>query len=104
MPTVSIDNPMLNSPFEESARHFTFDEHGITGQVAEGRRRSTYFVPLARPRARGGGQLSLPGDWVAEGMTDNDFINPIREQVTARRTSGRGVRLHRGLQGLDSDV
>ena len=70
MPPVVIENPILNSPFTEPARHFRFDEDGITSEVAEGRRRSTYFIPIPKPRVRGGDQLRLPGDWVGERMTD----------------------------------
>jgi type III restriction enzyme len=70
VPPVVIENPILNSPFTEPARHFRFDEDGITSEVAEGRRRSTYFIPIPKPRVRGGDQLRLPGDWVGERMTD----------------------------------
>ncbi len=83
MPPVVIDNPILNSPFREPARHFRFDDDGITNEIAEGRRRSMYFIPIPKPRTTGGAQLSLPGDWVAERMTDNDFINRVREHVGA---------------------
>lgn len=64
MPPVSIENPILNSPFAEPTRHFKFDEDGITSEIGEGRRRSTYFIPIAKPKIKGGAQLSLPGDWV----------------------------------------
>ena len=87
MPPVVIENPILNSPFTEPARHFKFDEDGITSEVAEGRRRSTYFIPIPKPKVRGGAQLSLPGDWVGERMTDNDFINRVREHVGAWRSA-----------------
>ena len=87
MPPVAIDNPILNSPFREPARHFRFDDDGITNETAEGRRRSTYFIPIPKPRMKGGAQLSLPGDWVAERMTDNDFINRVREHVSAWRSA-----------------
>ncbi len=30
MSQVVIDNPVINSPFEESRRHFRFDDDGIT--------------------------------------------------------------------------
>ena len=66
MPPVVIDNPILNSTFTEPSRHFRFDEDGITGEIAEGRWRSTYFIPIAKPRTKGGAQLNLPGDWVGE--------------------------------------
>jgi len=32
---VIIPNPVLNPPFDESARHFYFDEDGITDEVVE---------------------------------------------------------------------
>ena len=41
-----IENPILNSPFEEPARHFRFDEEGITPGIVEARRPSSYFVPI----------------------------------------------------------
>jgi hypothetical protein len=53
--------------------------------IAEGRRRSTYFIAIAKPKVKGGAQLTLPGDWVGERMADNDFVNRVREQVTAWR-------------------
>jgi hypothetical protein len=37
VPPVVIDNPILNSPFTEPARHFRFDDDGITNEIAEGR-------------------------------------------------------------------
>jgi len=43
---VVIDNPILNSPFGEPARHFRFGEAGITSEVVEERRASAYFVPI----------------------------------------------------------
>jgi type III restriction enzyme len=33
---VSIENPILNSPFTEPARHFRFDEQGITPDMSRG--------------------------------------------------------------------
>ena len=79
MPT-TIENPILNSPFREPSRHFRFDEDGITTEVVEGRRLSTYFVPIPAPKKKGGAQLSLgmQGDWTAERMKANDFINDVR--------------------------
>ncbi len=87
MPPVVIDNPILNSPFREPTRHFRFDDDGITNEIADGRRRSTYFIPIPKPKVKGGNQLSLPGDWVPERMTDNDFINRVREHVGAWRSA-----------------
>ena len=85
----TIVNPILNSPYREPGRHFRFDEDGITAEVAEGRRLSTYFVPIPAPKKKGGAQLSLgmQGDWTAERMKANDFINDIRRYVAAWRQS-----------------
>jgi hypothetical protein len=49
---VVIDNPILNSPYEEPSRHFRFSDEGITDEIAEGRRRSGYFVPVPAARTR----------------------------------------------------
>jgi type III restriction enzyme len=43
---VVIQNPVLNSPYEEPKRHFVFDKDGITDQIAETRRLSPYFLPI----------------------------------------------------------
>jgi type III restriction enzyme len=38
---VAIEDPILNSPFDEPQRHFRFDEDGITDEIAECRRPSS---------------------------------------------------------------
>lgn len=38
MPVV-IDNPILNLPFREPARHFRFDQDGITNEIETGEER-----------------------------------------------------------------
>lgn len=50
---------MINSPFLEPARHFRFEDDGITDEIVAGRRTSSYFVPIAQPRKRGGKQKDL---------------------------------------------
>ena len=87
MPPVVIDNPILNSPFAELARHFRFDDDGITSEIAQGRRRSTYFIPIPKPKVRGGGQIAFAGDFATEQARDNDFINRVREHVGAWRSA-----------------
>ncbi|VTU00856.1 type iii restriction res subunit : Type III restriction-modification enzyme,R/helicase subunit OS=Nitrolancea hollandica Lb GN=NITHO_2210002 PE=4 SV=1 [Gemmataceae bacterium] len=53
MPPVVIDNPIVNSPFAEPSRHYRFDDaNNITADVIEGRRTSSYFVPIAAPKKR----------------------------------------------------
>jgi len=48
MTQVVIENPVINSPFEEPHRHFHFTEEGITNEIVEARRISSYFP---RPKA-----------------------------------------------------
>jgi type III restriction enzyme len=89
MPPTTIENPILNSPYRVPTRHFRFDDDGITSEIVEGRRLSTYFVPIPPPKKRGGQplQLTLQGDWTAERMKANDFINQVRDHVAAWRRS-----------------
>ena len=42
-----IADPILNSPFVEPARHFKFDDGGITNEILTGPRPSSHFVPSA---------------------------------------------------------
>ena len=53
MKPVVIENPILNSPFEMPRRHFKFDDDGITDEIVEGRRPSSYFIPIASPKKKG---------------------------------------------------
>jgi len=48
VPQVVIENPILSSPFDEPRRHFRFGEDGITDEITEARRVSSYFVPRSR--------------------------------------------------------
>ena len=59
MRQIVIENPVINSPFEEPARHFRFDEEGITNEIVSGRRTSSYFVPIAKTKKKGRGR-TLP--------------------------------------------
>lgn len=49
---VVIENPILNSPFHEPARHFKFSQEGITSEIVESRRVSAYFVPVPRSKKK----------------------------------------------------
>ncbi len=85
MAQVVIENPILNSPFEEPKLHFRFSQEGITNELAEGRRVSSYFIPIPRPRARGKGQLIFDTEWTQERIKENEFINQVRERVARWR-------------------
>ncbi|HVF53166.1 MAG TPA: DEAD/DEAH box helicase family protein [Actinomycetota bacterium] len=85
---MQIDNPVLNSPFEEPRLHFKFDDQGITGEVVEERRVSTYFVPIPQSKKKAG-QESFDTEWTKERMEENAFINQVRSEVKAWRDGGR---------------
>jgi type III restriction enzyme len=87
---VVIENPILNSPFAEPSRHFRFDDDGITSDIVEGRRISSYFVPIARPRKKAPGQpgLGFDTEWTQDRIEENREINRIRQSVARWRQGG----------------
>jgi type III restriction enzyme len=92
VPTVRIiENPIINSPFEEPKLHHSFDDEGITPELAEGRRPSIHFIPIPRPKKRGGAQLDLNTQWTNDRIVEtetNKTINRIRERVALWRQGG----------------
>lgn len=80
-----IDNPILNTPFREPSRHFRFGEEGITSEVVEARRVSSYFVPI--PASKKKGQLQLT-EWTEDRIEENQFINDVRRKVGMWRGGG----------------
>ena len=66
MNQVVIENPILNSPYGEPNRHFRFTEDGITNEIIESRRISSYFVPKL---------LNITRRWLSECVIykDNTF-------------------------------
>src|SRR3989338_9206006 len=89
MKQVVIENPILNSPFVEPARHFKFSEEGITDEILEARRISSYFVPIARPKKKGkSAQLTFETEWTQDLVEENKFINQIRSRVAIWRQGG----------------
>jgi type III restriction enzyme len=73
-----VDNPILNSPFEEPTRYWAYEE----GQPVrkEGRRPAGYYL---KPRTRGP-QMSL----FEEEFVPLELVNTIRERVKAWRARG----------------
>lgn len=82
-----IENPVINSPFTEPARHFRFTDEGITDEIVEERRRSSYFIPIARPKKKGR-QLAFDTDWTQDRIEENRFVNRVRERVKQWRSGG----------------
>lgn len=87
MKQVIIENPILNSPFVEPIRHFKFADEGITNEIIEERRISSYFIPIARPKKKGK-QLSVDTEWTGDRIEENTIVNQIREKVSLWRKKG----------------
>lgn len=87
MAQVVIENPVLNSPFAEPARHFRFNDDGITDEIVAGRRASSYFIPIAQPRKRGK-QLYFETEWTQDRIEENRLVNQIRQRVALWREGG----------------
>ena len=83
-----IENPVINSPFVEPQRHFRFADEGITNEIIEGRRVSSYFIPIAAPKKKGKKQLYFDTEWTKDRIEENKFINQIRERISRWRTGG----------------
>jgi type III restriction enzyme len=87
MPQVVIENPVINSPFAEPAQHFLFTDDGITDEKIAGRRSSSYFIPIARPKKKGK-QLQFETEWTQDRIEENKFVNRVREKVKQWRIGG----------------
>lgn len=87
MKQVVIENPVINSPFEEPKRHFKFTDEGITNEITEARRTSSYFIPIARPKKKGK-QLVLDTEWTQDRVEENKFVNEVRAKVEKWREGG----------------
>lgn len=87
MKQVVIENPVINSPYLEPTRHFRFTDEGITNEVSDGRRVSSYFIPIAQPRKKGK-QLAFDTEWTKDRIEENKLVNQIRERVKIWRQGG----------------
>ncbi len=87
MPPVAIENPILNAAFREPTRHFKFDDDGITDEVIDERRPSSYFVPIPAAKKRGG-QQAFETEWTQDRVEENEFINRVRDRVSLWRQGG----------------
>ncbi len=88
MKQVVIENPIINSPFKEPTRYFRFSDEGITNDVVDGRRTSSYFVPIAKPKKKGANQLHFETEWTQDRIEENKFVNDIRRRIAAWRKGG----------------
>lgn len=89
MKQVVIENPILNSPYDEPSRHFKFDDDGITDEIVDKRRKSAYFIPIARPKKKKGEYQQLVFDeWTQDRIEENELVNRIRLKVAEWRQGG----------------
>jgi type III restriction enzyme len=86
---VVIENPVLNSPYRKPTRHWRFTDEGITDEIVEEQRISSYFVPIAKPRKAGKDkQLVFDTEWTKDRIEENKFINQVRGRVKLWREGG----------------
>lgn len=88
MSQVVIENPVLNSPYHEPTRHFKFSEDGITNEIVESRRKSSYFIPIPRPRKKGNQRSLFETEWTQDRIEETKLVNDIRERVALWRKGG----------------
>jgi type III restriction enzyme len=87
----TIQNPILNSPFLEPARHFRINDDGITDKTLPGRRPSSFLIPIPPPRKKKGAAVAtLPGLdlGLREERQEAKHINTLRDRVRVWRDSG----------------
>ncbi len=82
-----IENPIINSPFTEPEHHFCFSDEGITDEIVAGRRRSSYFIPIASPKKKGK-QIAFDTEWTRDRIEENKLVNDIRGRVGQWRMGG----------------
>ncbi len=82
-----IENPVINSPYAEPGRHFRFSDEGITNEIVDERRVSSYFMPIAAPKKKAK-QLTFDTEWTKDRVEENKFINRIRSRVAQWRQGG----------------
>lgn len=93
MKQVIIENPVINSPYKEPSCHFKFNDEGITNEIVEKRRVSSYFMPVPKPRKRSRKYeelelFKLGTEWKEDRIKENEEINRIRGRVKLWRDLG----------------
>lgn len=85
-----MKSPIINSPYFEPTRHFKADERGLTEDIIEARRPSSFYIPVPRAKTR---QKKLElntaeGAFGSELQKENEFINKVRIKINAWREQG----------------
>jgi type III restriction enzyme len=91
--TETIDNPILNSPYEQPDRYYEIGPNGPTGQIRDGRRPSESFIPIAITRKgkrtkEEFEQVELDFDATGERRERNTLINDVRRDLAKWRRGG----------------
>jgi hypothetical protein len=68
--------------------NFKFANEGITNEIVDGRRISSYFVPIAKPKKKGSKQLQFDTEWTQDRIEENKLVNDIRRRITLWRQGG----------------
>ncbi len=78
-----MNSPILNSPYKEPDRHFKSDERGLTEEILEFRRPSSFYIPVPRAKSlkKRAEQNVAEGAFGSELQQDNEFINKIRGKI-----------------------
>jgi type III restriction enzyme len=89
----TIDNPILNSPYEQPDQYFEIGPNGPTGEIRVGRRPSESFIPIAITKKGTRGkddsqQIQFDFDATGERRERNSLINDIRRDVAKWRRGG----------------
>lgn len=85
-----MKSPILNSPYFEPNLHFNADERGLTEEILEFRRPSSFYIPVPRAKTRQG-KLDIntaEGSFGSELQKENEFINKIRAKIKDWRKAG----------------
>lgn len=78
-----MKSPILNSPYLEPNRHFKADERGLTEEIVESRRPSSFYIPVPQAKTKQK-QLELnnsEGAFGSELQKENEFINKVRAKI-----------------------
>lgn len=85
-----MKSPILNSPYFEPSRHFGADDRGLTDEILNSRRPSSFYIPVPRAKTRQG-KLDLnlaDGAFGSELQKENEFINKVRVVIKTWKESG----------------
>lgn len=85
-----MKSPILNSPYFEPNRYFAADERGLTDEIIESRRPSSFYIPVPRAKTK---QKKMEfntseGAFGSELQKENEFINKVRAKIKDWRSGG----------------